>query len=348
MQKIDFSVGNEKRFSDFITALNAKDKIALVSHTDLDGVASAKVVNKVVEADIIRFVNYEDLNDKLVKELKREKIKQVILCDLNIKDKEFVKALEKFAQILIIDHHPIKEDYNSEKTVFLNPFGEEFYCSTYICYYLFSKIQNLEKLDWLVACASISDFAYLDNKEWMKGVYEKYGDKFILNNGEISKNGKMWSLQWRLNLALVYYKDNLEKVFDLIGEEFGDIENLDKNISSVQKDIDSNLNKFESERIEIHDGYFFEINSRLEIKALIANILSAKYPNKTIIIGTEEKRGYFLSARRQDKRKDMGALLERLVNNFENSSSGGHVPAAGARFLLKDKERFLERIKKNF
>jgi len=344
MQKIDFSVGNEKRFSDFITTLNAKDKIALISHTDLDGVASAKVVNKVVEADIIRFVDYEDLDDKLVKQLKKEKIKQVILCDLNIKDREFVNGLISFSKLLIIDHHPIHEDYNSEKTVFLNPFGEEFYCSTYICYYLFSKIQNLEKLDWLVACACIADFAYLDNKEWMKGVYEKYKDTFILNNGEISKNGKMWDLQWKLSLALIYYEDNLERLFNLIGEEFGNIQDLDKHTSTVQKDINSYLNKFESERIEIQDGYFFEINSRLGIKALIANILSVKYSNKTIIIGSSKGEVYFLSARRQDKRKDMGALLERLLGGFKNSSAGGHVPAAGARFLLKDRKEFLRRL----
>jgi nanoRNase/pAp phosphatase (c-di-AMP/oligoRNAs hydrolase) len=36
--------------------------------------------------------------------------------------------------------------------------------------------------------------------------------------------------------------------------------------------------------------------------------------------------------------------LKELVAGFEGSNAGGHVPAAGARILLKDKEEFKKRV----
>ena len=56
-----FQAGSEKRFANFISSLDKKDKIALISHgADLDGIASAKITNKIINADIIKFVGYEE------------------------------------------------------------------------------------------------------------------------------------------------------------------------------------------------------------------------------------------------------------------------------------------------
>ena len=113
-------IGSEKRFFEFISKLGEKnkEKIALISHVDLDGIVSAKIVNKVIEADILKFLDYTELNKNLIKELKKEKVTKVIFTDLLIKDKDFIKELEKISNILIIDHH-ISKDWNSEKTGFI-------------------------------------------------------------------------------------------------------------------------------------------------------------------------------------------------------------------------------------
>lgn len=341
---MEFIVGNEKRFSEFISGLHAKSKIALISHVDVDGIASAKIINKVVDANIICFIDYKDLNDDLIKKLKKEKVAHVIFSDLNIKDREFVKSLEKFAEILIIDHHRISEDFNSEKTVFLNPLGKGFYCTAYIAYYLFSKIQNLEKLDWLVACACVADFAYFDNQEWMKKIYEKHNDAFIIKNREIKKEGPIWNMQLQLSLALIYYEKNIRFVFDALGEHFGELGDMANVAEKVQNEVNLSLKKFEKEKLKIKEGYFYEMQAKWGIKSIVATILSVKYPDKNLIIGDTDGKMYFVSARRHDKKQDMGALLEKLTQGFEQSSAGGHIPAAGARFLLKDKGEFLKRL----
>ena len=55
MEKIEFLVGSEKRFAEFISKLNEKDKIAVISHSrDIDGIVSAKVVDFVIDANLQR------------------------------------------------------------------------------------------------------------------------------------------------------------------------------------------------------------------------------------------------------------------------------------------------------
>ena len=57
--KPEWLVGNEKRFSDFISELNDKDRVALISHgADIDGIVSAKIIDSVINPDFIKFVGY--------------------------------------------------------------------------------------------------------------------------------------------------------------------------------------------------------------------------------------------------------------------------------------------------
>jgi single-stranded DNA-specific DHH superfamily exonuclease len=166
-------IGQEERVFNFISKIG-KNKTALISHIDLDGIAAAKVVNSVIKFDEIRFVNYGDLNLSLVEDLKKKKIKKIVFTDLYIKDKNFIKNLEEFAEVLILDHH-LSPDWNSNRTVSIR--GEEGYSAGYLCYFLFSKIKNLEEWDWLVACSCVSDCCHIKPWEWLSQIYKKYGDK---------------------------------------------------------------------------------------------------------------------------------------------------------------------------
>ena len=340
--KPEFAVGSEKRFFEFIQGLNDKDKVALISHTDLDGISAAKIVNDVIDADILKFVGYEELNDDLIEELKKSKIKKIIFTDLMIKEHLFIKKLEKFAEILIIDHHRFDNDFNSDKTVFLN--AQDF-CASYLAYYLFFKTQDIEKLDWLVACASIADWMYFKNKEWMKSVFEKYGDNFFIQEG-IRKSGKFWDLQWKLSLALVYFKEDLRRVYDSIGVDFGKIGDLEKYSGGVQKEIDDALLRFEKEKREIKGGYFWEFKPRFKVESIISTLVGSKYRDKTIVIGRDDGKYYKFSARRQDKKEDMNKLIGELTFGLEEADGGGHIAASGGHVLLKDKGEFKRRLGK--
>jgi single-stranded DNA-specific DHH superfamily exonuclease len=342
MDRVDFVYGNEKRFYDFISRLDDKGKIALVSHTDLDGIASARVVNEVVNADILKFVNYDDLNLGLVKELRESKAKRIIFTDLMIRDSEFVSGLEKFADVLVIDHHTPERDYNSDRTVFMNSQGN---CGAYLSYHLFSKVQNLEKLDWLVACACLADFFYFENKEFMRKTYEKYGDKFVFDGDFVNMQGKFWDFQYDLSLGIIYYFGKTEEFYKRLPREFGKLGELEKAVAEVRNDLENAKNKFDEEKEVIGDIYFWEAKSRYGVKSLIINDLSKKILDKTLVFAKHEGDFYFVSARRQDGKRDMNQLMQDLTRGLENANGGGHFKAGGATIMFKDKEEFMRRLR---
>jgi single-stranded DNA-specific DHH superfamily exonuclease len=341
LNQIQFQAGTEKLFANFISKLNEKDKIALITHTDLDGLIAAKIANEVLNANIIKFVRYEELNQILVKELKRGGFTKVIFTDLLIERPDFIHAIEKFADILIIDHHLFKQDFNNEEITFMNAQG---YCAAYLSYYLFSKIQNIEKFDWLVAIACIADFYYIKNAEFMSEVMEKYGDNFILANNMIKEEGLFWRLQWDISLALIYYKDNLRKVYDALDPKMPGIDNLKQAVKFAQTEIDLELKKFEKEKKQIKDILFYVSDSKYGVKSFISTNVSLKYPHETIIILEKDEKYYQISARRQDGKVNTNDLLKSLLNGLEDASGGGHLKAAGGHFLLKDLDEFKRRL----
>src|SRR3989344_4306484 len=342
MEKIEFLVGSEKRFAEFISNLNKKDKIALISHSrDIDGIVSAKVMDSVIDANLVKFVDYNELNNDLLTELKKNKINKTIVTDIGAEN-SFFSELEKFSEVLIIDHHTFKEDLNTEKIVFLNAQG---LCAAYISYYLFSKIRSLEKLDWLVAIARVSDWLYQKNRKWLEEVYIKYGYNFTLENGGIKQESRFSDLAIKISSSILYFNNDVKKVFDSLGENFGEIGDLGKYANEVQEEIDKSIEKFWKERKEINERLFWIFKPKFPIGSVISGIISLKEQNKTLIIIEERKELYHIHARRQDQKENMAVFVKRLVNGLEGASGGGHIPAAGAYFLKKDLEKVMERLK---
>ena len=333
--------GTEKKVFDFISKIG-NNKTVLISHIDLDGITSARIVNEVVKALELKFVEYEELNLDLVKELNKKEVKRVIFTDLYIKDKEFIKSLEEFAEILILDHH-LSPDWNSAKTVSIR--GEEGYSAGYLCYYLFSKIKNLEYLDWLVACSCVSDYCHVKPKEWLERVFKKYGDELEKVGEYVRKNGKFWDLQSNISMALIYFKDkNMIKAYNSIGRTFGDIGNLDEYSREVKKDIDYIIKEFKKKRENIDQGYFFEINSSFSINSIVSSILSGTENNKTFVITKPEEDLYRISVRRQDGKVNCNKFMQELILGLKNAGGGGHAFAAGGNFMKKDLPEIRKRL----
>lgn len=342
MQKPEFIAGNELEFIDFMNRVKSRNgKIALITHNDLDGLVSGKVANEILKADIVKFVDYIDLNRYFVNELRELKVDFVIFTDLNIENTEIIKEISKFAEVLIIDHHRFTEDMNYDRVVFINAQG---FCAGYLCYYLFSKLQNLENLDWLVVCSCLSDWLFVKNSDWISEVYRKYGIEFKIENNQF-KYSKIWDIQEDLSSAILYFRPNLKRVFDQIGKNIGQIGDLKKYADEVKKEAKKALDRFSKESLIIGGVYFWEINSKYPVKDIVVNILSMEKPDTTFIVA--EKRGeyYKISARRQNKDVDLPKLMKYLTQGFRNSSAGGHIPAAGANFPSEYYEEFKKRLR---
>jgi len=341
MQEIKFEAGNEQRFLDFINHISDKDKVALISHTDLDGLTSAKVVNEFFKTENLFFLNYSGFNLDFVKKLKQESFNKIVFTDFSITNFDLIKELETFANILIIDHHRFDKDLNSDKTVFVNTYD---YCASYICYVLFSKVVDLEKWDWLVACACLADWAFFNNQAWMKKVYEKYEDEFVIEGKGIRNSGKIYEIETILVRAIIYFGKNLNKVYEMISSDIEKILELKKYSGEVQAEIDESIERFDKEKEIYGEIYFWEFNPKFGIKSIVCTLVSAREYNKAFIFISSSEKYYLISARRQDKKQDMGKLLEELTEGFEDSSAGGHIPAAGSHFLKKDLAEFKKRL----
>lgn len=340
--KPEFTVGSEKRFADFISGLG-NEKIALISHTDLDGIASARIIDEVVKPDMIKFLDYPELDDKLVFKLKEEKIKKVIFSDLTVEESGIIKDIEKFAEVLVIDHHIFKEDFNSDKCVFMNCSGKGF-CAAYLCYYLFSKIQDLEKWDWFVGFASIADWCSRSNWSWLAGIVEKFDGKMECEEFHDNlKKTKSFEYVNIISYSLIYFQYDKRKVYDSL-KDINGIESLRGYYEEVKKEIDRVVNEFGEKRIELLEGYFYEINPRYEIKSIVATAISTLIEGRLLIIGIEEGDIFKISARRQDGKMNLNDVLKSLVSGLEGKA-GGHRNAAGGHVSLKDKDEFIRRVK---
>ncbi|MDP3881734.1 MAG: DHH family phosphoesterase [Nanoarchaeota archaeon] len=341
MQQIDFTVGDERRFFDFIKRLDGSRKIALISHTDLDGIACAKIMNEVVNADFLIFVNYSDINGDLIEELKKKEVTKVIFTDLNINRADLVKKIEDFAEILIIDHHIFEVDFNSDKTIFLNTTGKGF-SAGYVCYYLLSQIKDIDKYDWLIACSSLADWCYKENSSWMREVYGRYSEEF---NAEDPRRGKFWDAAYSISLALIYFEGKEKEIYEMLTDKLEDVDKLKTFAQKVKGDIKKCIEDFKEKKEIFNERYFFEFKSQFSIKSLAINEISTEHPDKTIFVIECNENNCAVSARRQDGNENLPELLNKLVDGFENSDAGGHFKAAGANFPKEYYAEFKRRIK---
>lgn len=344
---MNLEFGSEDRFVSFIRSMNEDDRVALISHTDLDGLVAAKIVQTVLNPLVVTFVNYEELAQPLVDELREQHITRVIFTDLYIGNEFFLKELESFAQVLILDHHLAQKDWNSSRTTFLKV--ENGYCAGFMCYSLFSKLTNLQIFEWLVACSCISDYCHVKPSDWLSKVYAKHGDLFEQVGTYVRKTGPLWDMQETLSLAIIYFKERtsgLNHILNSLGAEYGSIGDLARHAEEVKGEVERLVGLFDREKQTFSGGYLFECDPRFQCSSMVSSILSGRDIHSIIITLRPDAHLpiYHMSARRQDKQQDMAAFLKKLLEGLEESDGGGHVPAAGGHFLKKDLHEFKRRL----
>lgn len=339
--EMNLEIGSEEKFRKFICGVGANERVALISHNDLDGVSCPKIISEFIKPVDIRFVDYPDLNKDLAESLRKHKINKVVFTDLYIHDEGFLKELEEFSEVLIIDHHR-SPDWNSDRTTFVK--GEDGYSATYLCYYLFSKIKNIAFLDWLVACTCISDYCHKKPERWLSAIMRKYGDSLKYEGLYVRQSGPFWELIEILSMALIYFRKNPDNVYEKIGKSFGEIGNLGDHAKEVLSEIDKKVREFETGKEIFSRGYFFMFKSKFKIKSVFASIVSGKEIHKVFVIVEDEGELYKISVRRQDQKFDCNKFLQGLVSGVEGAQGGGHVPAAGGHFQRESLPEIRERL----
>ncbi len=341
--------GNEERAIDFLKKITEKDRVAIFSHTDVDGFVAGRVVNETIPAEVIQFLDYSPkLVANLIPLIKEEKIRKVIFTDLNLEqNRADVKRLAEIAEILIIDHHEYSEDLNSEKVIFIKTSSTT--CASYTTYYLLTKARKLllEKFDWLIGAAVIADYTFESHQEFIKKIEEKYHFSNQAKTNSQAFQSDLGKIAIIISNATIYFDENLEKFYRIFKkiEKREDLQILETYASKVQKEVDKNLNNFQEFHEKKGDMLFYLAQVKYGITSIISTVLSSRYPHNTLIFVADSGKEYMhISSRRQDGRVNLPELLKKATIDLKEATSGGHVKAAGGSIRREDLEKFKSKL----
>jgi single-stranded DNA-specific DHH superfamily exonuclease len=349
-----------KAFEAWIKALNKDDKIALLHHTDPDGVSAAVIMNKVVERIRGRPVQLrlnqksEELfiTDATYRKIQAKKINKVIIVDMSVDQPKdgILEKIQKFADVLVIDHHKLYRDMNLIiKPQMFSKIDPASYCCSKLCYDLCKKLVDISDLDWIASLGIIGDCAYDQWKGFIHRVSTKYRIR-ITKNVLLSKLGKITEL---LFFTEAYSTKKIGLCFDTLNNAQSYKDVLDSPLRRYKKFVKAEIEYWQNNVRRLAKVYpkqdliFDFIKPQYPIKAAISTIMSYKYPHKTVIIAQDMNKGFIqLSARRRDKKIAVNTLLEKATQHLKGAKGGGHATSAGGVLRTKDLYAFKENVLK--
>lgn len=345
---MDFLVGKKQDFFDFVGSIKETDRVGIITHNDLDGIASGLLLEKIlnskgIEVLEIGFASHKSgMLDRFNKEFKEAGINKLFFTDVNADEGDFegfLKSRELF-DVFMIDHHPVNEKLEDRKNIIK---GRDTDCAALIVYELGKKYLDFSEWDWLVSSAIVGDWSFKD-KENMQFLKERYPE---INEGNIfeTEPGKNCEL---IDFSLVYYDGNLRKVFDLVKEK--KLDELKASHAEVREELERCIKKFKEEREFIEEKNMYYCYFPIKFKELVSSfttITSKEEPDKTFVFISDAHEGFLkVSARNQNKTDNMNALLRRGIEGLPESSGGGHIAASGASFRKEDLNRFKQNLLK--
>lgn len=343
-----YLLGSPSDFHKFVEGISKNDRIIIITHTDLDGIASAVFLQKILESkglkiNSINFLNYGA--DVLKNFSVKNNYNFLFFTDWSADEySEELELLRKKGKVLVIDHHPLNESLKDKSGIIKTDSG---YCSSHALFDLGKNYFDTKNWEWLVCSAIISDYTWdkLDNFDFIKKIYP-----------EIKKNSTIWEsepglIEKEISRARIYYAPNFRKVYDMILES--NFYKLEKESKIIEKEINKWVIKYkkESEYFPEKKFRFYYGTPKYRISSTIASIISDKYFREDTIIfvsdAIDEKDLVKVSARNQTGNVDLGKLLKKCVEGFENSDAGGHIRASASTFPKKYLNKFKENLIKN-
>ncbi len=345
-----------QKFDSFASVISKKDRVAIIFHTDADGISSGVIAAKAVQSIsgkepslfLTPAPSEVTISKKIISELKKKKINKVIIADLNVdQEPQSIKQVEKFAEILILDHHTIQSDVNSLKTVMVKPqffskISPSRYPASKLVYDLFSRKANISDLAWLSVVGIYGDMA---ESEWQEFILQtlqkneisiekirKAGGLIVYARSYDEKNGPMKAFK-------VFY--SAESIDDVLAS------GLSKYAEKIEKELAHYIEK----REQLAQFYsekklmIYEISPEYNIKSELVNRLSRNfYPDMTCIVIQKKGKIASIGARNQTGSVSMDDLMIRATKGIPNASGGGHIQAAGAS--IPNKKSVIEMFRK--
>lgn len=333
-----------QRGKEFLNDIKPEEKVVLIYHHDIDGVCSATIATKAMERLGKKFHKKIPTDYiKIKKDVKNlEGADKIIILDIGTKE-DFADFLKK--PTLIIDHHQVKFDLNSEKIILINPLfdnPEIYQPATYLSYKFFSEIVDLEDLIWIVVLGITGDYTYDDCKDVVDRMI-KVKDRDELQESRFGKvmkllNGASYDLGMRKILEILL---SVIKI-----EEIEDNQELKEAFAKYEVAFEEGKTQFWKNSETFGDVVFSPIKPKYErLGSSIINEESKKNPDKILFLFEDLGDIFDIDARFQTGKLHLGKLLSRVCGG------GGHRRAAGGHIkkdeLEATKKKILEELEKN-
>lgn len=357
----------EEKFNLYLKSLKPEDKIALLFHSDADGVCSGVILAKTIEIltknkPVLYFsqgLEYA-ISEKTVELVKNSNCNKFMVVDMAVDTSETsinnIKKIEAFAEILVLDHHELTADLNSEKITFvkvvmLNKKIEGTnYPASKLAYDLCNNFTNIKSCDWISCVGLIGDRCFNDWKDFVNATLTKYNLR-ITETGPENTFGKIGAL---ISAAKTFNINNLNLCFDVIYNASSPRDVINSELKKFKAEIDSEMNKYIEgfKTIKDENGlYIYEIKPKFPLHSPLSTILSMDQmkPDETLVIIADNGGNFYnISARRQDGKSNMSEFLKSACRDIPGSYAGGHIPAAGGTILRKDMAKFKSKLMQLF
>lgn len=340
---MEYIVGNKQDFFSFIDSISKEDNIGIITHTDLDGFASAIFLEEIlstkgIEISHISFLNYKkNMFNKIEGELKQKQITKIFILDIGAdSEKESLEDLRKKFEVFFIDHHPFNEEIDNRKNIIKT---HSHNCAAMIMHDLGKEFFEIEKWKWLISATMISEWSHRneENLSLLKEWYPEIEEKEITQTypAEIAK---------KINSAIIFHETDLKKIYEIVKKQ--DIYKIEEVHEIIIKEIEKEMKEFETkaEYISEKNLYIYKIKSKYPIASTIGTSLARKNHDKVYLIITEREEIIKISARNQGTGKNMNKLLKKGITGIENSMAGGHHFASAAKIPKKEWTTFKKNI----
>jgi len=329
----------KEQAKEFLKEINQQDKVAVVCHDDLDGVASGILV-------------YDYLNSKgfLKVDFFPVDLKADVLSGLNLQDKEVIIILDigddmivnfigNFIgkKILVVDHHPKKADF-SDAVLEYNDFEEGYFPTSRAIY----EILGTGEKQWLSVAGVLTDAGDL-YKENLNFINE------FLNEQNLTLEDFVNDVSDPLKYVLIYLKKDLKKAFELIKSlnSYEDVKNLEDFYSPIIDELDFFKDDFENNKEDFGDIWFYYFEPIFSIKMPLINYLARKNTDKILVFASPSGDEGFIGLSVRNSVGDLSAskVLNEGIMGLNDARFGGHKFASGGIILKEDLDIFRDNLK---
>ena len=343
---MEYLIGNKETFLTFLNKITKEDKIAILSHDDLDGIASCIFLEKILEKKGLKteFTKFISIKPEMLKnksdELKKIGITKIFIADISCEsiDKENFQILKKNIDTLLIDHHPISPELE-DKTGIIKT--ESHNCATLLIFELGKELIDVKEWAWLICATMFAEYSYTtkENLDFMKTFYPELTEENIATSIP-GMNAR------KISNALIYFDKDLKHVYEIILKK--DMEELAHAFKIIEDELNKSTEDFSKNKTEFKDKkiYWYEMSPKFNIASIVATITSKIIPEYSFLIATKDGEYTKISARNQSGNANMNLLMKKGIEGLEDANGGGHTKASAARIKTKDLEKFKENILK--